>query len=311
MHAFESFLLFIATPSVFVLALMEAILLSSRQRYDWRAFGVSTFDLVVRITLNILLPLSIATPLVRWAFSHRLATIPLDNGLAILLLFLGEEFCYYWFHRAAHRVRWFWGNHSVHHSSNELNLSAAIRVGLFGKLTGTALFFTPVIWLGFDTRVVFAVLSLNLLYQFWIHATWIPKLGWLEGILNTPSTHRVHHASNVEYLDANFGGVLIIFDRLFGTYITERENLPCRYGLVSPITSYNVFKIEFSEWMNMLRDLSRTGSVGDFFGVLFMPPGWSPYGEGNTTEELRSRHYAASASNDSVNVQVKQDALRL
>jgi sterol desaturase/sphingolipid hydroxylase (fatty acid hydroxylase superfamily) len=279
MNPLEKFLLFVAAPAVLVFALIEAVVLSRRQRYDWRAFGVSTFDLALRIAVGFLLPLSIATPLVRWVFQHRLTTIQLDGWLAMLLLFVGQEFCYYWYHRAAHRVRWFWGNHAVHHSPNELNLSAAFRIGAFGKLTGTTLFFVPVIWLGFDPRTVFAVLSLNLLYQFWIHATWLPKLGWLEGILNTPSAHRVHHAANSEYLDANFGGVLIVFDRMFGTYVQERDDLPCRYGLVHPLTSYNPLLVEFAQWISLLRDLVRARSVRAFVGHLFMPPDWSPQSE--------------------------------
>jgi sterol desaturase/sphingolipid hydroxylase (fatty acid hydroxylase superfamily) len=289
MNPLEKFLLFVAAPVVLVFALIEAVVLSRRQRYDWRAFGVSAFDLVVRIAVGILLPLSIATPLVRWAYHHRLTTVPLDGWLAVLLLFVGQEFCYYWYHRAARRVRWFWGNHAVHHSPNELNLSAAFRIGVFGKLTGTTLFFVPLVWLGFEPRTVFAVLSLNLLYQFWIHATWIPKLGWLEGILNTPSAHRVHHAANPQYLDANYGGVLLVFDRLFGTYVEERNDLPCRYGLVHPLVSYNPLKVEFAQWLSLARDLAGARSLRAAFGHLFMPPGWAPHGAGNTTAELRAR----------------------
>jgi sterol desaturase/sphingolipid hydroxylase (fatty acid hydroxylase superfamily) len=138
MNPIESFLLFVAAPTVLVLALIEAMILSRRHGYDWRAFGVSALDFVLRIAVNILLPLSIAGPIVRWAFVHRLTTIHLATGAAVPPLFIGQEFCYYWYHRAAHRVRWFWANHSVHHSPNELNLSAALRIGLFGKLTGTS-----------------------------------------------------------------------------------------------------------------------------------------------------------------------------
>jgi sterol desaturase/sphingolipid hydroxylase (fatty acid hydroxylase superfamily) len=289
MTPIEKFLLFVAAPAVLVFALIEAVVLSRRQRYDWRAFGVSSFDLLLRIAVGLLLPLSIAAPLVAWAVQHRLTTIALDDGLAVLLLFIGQEFCYYWYHRAAHRVRWFWGNHSVHHSPNELNLSAAFRIGAFGRLTGTTLFFVPLIWLGFDVRTVFAVLTLNLLYQFWIHATWIPKLGWLEYVLNTPSAHRVHHAANPEYLDANYGGVLIVFDRLFGTYIAERDDVPCRYGLVHPQTSYNPLRVEFAQWLSLAQDLLRARNVRAVFGHLFMPPGWRPDGAGDTTAELRAR----------------------
>jgi sterol desaturase/sphingolipid hydroxylase (fatty acid hydroxylase superfamily) len=263
-----------------------------RRRYDWRAFGVSTFDLVLRIGVGLFLPLSLGAPLVRWAIHHRVAVIPLDTVSAIAVLFVGQEFCYYWYHRAAHRVRWFWATHSVHHSPNELNLSAAFRIGIFSKLTGTTLFFVPLIWLGFDVRTVFSVLTLNLLYQFWIHATWIPRLGWLEYVLNTPSAHRVHHAANHEYLDANYGGVLIVFDRLFGTYVAERDELPCRYGLVHPITSNNPLKVEFREWFHLGRDLVRARSVRAVLGHLFMPPGWAPDGSGLTTEALRARAHS-------------------
>jgi len=298
MTPIESFLLFVAAPAVFVLALIEALVLSSRQRYDWRAFGVSAFDLVARIAVSIVLPLSIAAPLVGWAIRHRLTTIELDGWVAVLVLFVGQEFFYYWYHRAAHRVRWFWGNHAVHHSPNELNLSAAFRIGAFGKLTGSSLFFIPLIWLGFDVRTVFAVIGLNLLYQFWIHATWIPKLGWLEYVFNTPSAHRVHHASNTEYLDANYGGVLIVFDRLFGTYVAERDDLPCRYGLVHPQTSYNPLKVEFAQWISLARDLAKARSLRAVLGHLFMPPGWAPDGKGQRTEDLRARLALGGGSAD-------------
>jgi sterol desaturase/sphingolipid hydroxylase (fatty acid hydroxylase superfamily) len=172
-----------------------------------------------------------------------------------VLLFLGQEFCYYWFHRCSHRVRWLWVSHAVHHSPNQLNLSAAYRFGWTGRLSGTAMFFVPLVWLGFPPPVVFATLSLNLLYQFWLHVDWIPKLGPLELVFNTPSHHRVHHAANAEYLDANYGGVLIIFDRLFGTLRLERDETPCRYGLVEPLRSNNPVWIAFHEWIALVRDL--------------------------------------------------------
>ena len=297
MSPFEKSLLLIATPTVLTLALIEGLILTRHKGYDWRAFGVSVLDLGMRLAVNILLPLSIATPLVRLAIQHRLSTIELNGALALLLLFVGQEFCYYWYHRAAHRVRWFWCNHAVHHSPNQLNLSAAVRIGILGKLSGTALFFVPLIWIGFDARTVFTLLALNLLYQFWIHATWIPRLGWVEGILNTPSAHRVHHAANVEYLDANFGGVLLVFDRLFGTYIKERDELPCRYGLVHPVTSYNPIKIQFAQWISLLQDLRSARSLRAVCGYLFMPPGWRPQGEGSTTAELRARQRAIESAN--------------
>lgn len=269
-------------------AAIEAVVTAWRKpgRYDWKAAAVSLFDQFLRRFIQ-MLPLSVATPLFSWLGSHRLWTLDLSGPASIFLLFIGQECCYYFYHRAAHRVRWFWVTHSVHHSPNQLNLSAALRLGLTGRLTGTALFFTPLVWLGFQPAVVLGALSINLLYQFWIHATWIPKLGFLEGILNTPSAHRVHHARNLEYLDANYGGVLLIFDRLFGTYRPERDDLPCEYGLVKPVTSYNPLVIQFGPWVQFFRDLLAARSLYQLAGTVFMPPGWSAHGPGETTEALR------------------------
>lgn len=273
---------------VLLAMLAEAIVLSWRRGgYDWRATGVSVFNLFTRNLVLVLVPFTLATPFIAWAETHRLTHIELNHWAALLGLFIGQEFCYYWFHRAAHRVRWFWCNHAVHHTPNELNLSAALRIGSFGRITGVPFFYVPLVWLGYPTEVVFQMLSLNLLYQFWIHATWIPKLGWLEYVLNTPSAHRVHHASNLDYLDANYGGVLIVFDRLFGTYREERADEPCRYGLVHPITTYNPVKVEFHEWAGLMRDLRQARSLKAVLGHLFMPPGWRPDGQGGTTEDLR------------------------
>jgi len=278
MDPIDRFLLFVVTPTVFALSIAEALVLARRQRYDWRALGVSAFDLMARIVVSLLLPLSIATPIVAWAVAHRVSTWTLDGAWALLVLFVGQEFCYYGYHRAAHRIRWFWCNHAVHHSPNELNLAAAYRIGAFGKLTGTTLFFVPLIWLGFAPKLVLQALTFNLLYQFWLHTTWIPKLGWLEGVVNTPSAHRVHHASNPEYLDSNYGGVLMVFDRLFGSYRAERDDVPVRYGLVHPITSHNPLKVEFNEWSRLLGDLRQARSARAIWGALFRPPGWRAEG---------------------------------
>ncbi|MBL8312008.1 MAG: sterol desaturase family protein [Burkholderiales bacterium] len=305
MDFIDQLLLFVALPVVVLISLVEAVALSRRQHYDWRAAGVSVLDLLARVTIQIVLPLSIATPLLQCAYRHRLTTIrfdALEPGQAILLgalVFIGQEFCYYWFHRASHRVRWFWANHAVHHSPNQLNLSAAYRIGVLSKFSGTALFFVPLVWLGFSPKLVFQLLQLNLLYQFWIHATWIPKLGWLEHVLNTPSSHRVHHAANLQYLDGNYGGVLIVFDRLFGTYIPERDDLPCRYGLVKPLTDYNLLRIEFAQWGSLLGDVFRAKSLRSAVGYVLMPPGWRPAdgseGAGETTEDMRRAARDATA----------------
>jgi len=289
MTGIDKFLLLVALPIVVMASLIEALMLARRHEYDWRAAGVSLLDLALRIAIQIFLPLTIAGWLIRLAYQHRVGSIELDSWAVLLALFVGQEFCYYWYHRAAHRVRWFWCSHVVHHSPNQLNLSAAYRIGIFGRLTGTAFFFVPLVWLGFPPKIVFAMLQLNLLYQFWIHATWIPKLGPLEWVLNTPSAHRVHHAANLEYLDANYGGVLIVFDRLFGTYRAERDELPCRYGLVQPMVGYSPLRLEFGPWIALGRDLLRARSLRALFGALLMPPGWRADGPGDTTDDVRRR----------------------
>ncbi len=126
----------------------------------------------------------------------------------------------------------------------------------------------------------------NLVYQFWIHTDLIGKLGWMEGVLNTPSAHRVHHAANVEYLDCNDGGTIMLFDRIFGTYVTEQDGVPIRYGLVKPQTSNSALKICLAEWWAMVKDLRKVRGPRDLVGYLFGPPGWAPNGEGLTTEDL-------------------------
>jgi sterol desaturase/sphingolipid hydroxylase (fatty acid hydroxylase superfamily) len=218
------------------------------------------------------LSLSLAAPAYDLAYSHRLFSIPIDTAVAVVALLIGQDFCYYWFHRCSHRIRWFWATHAVHHSSNDLNFAAAYRFGWTGRLTGTAIFYVPLVWLGFEPRAVFIAIALNLLYQFWLHTEWIPKLGWLEYVLNTPSHHRVHHAANPEYLDHNYGGVFIIWDRIFGTFVAERDDLPCRYGLATPLRSNNPIIIAFHEWAALAGDLWRARSWRERLACLIGPP---------------------------------------
>ncbi len=279
----------IILPLVIGAALIEGLVLSKKRAepYDWKSSACSLADLGGRRLLA-LIPYTFAAPWLDWVWEHRLFTQSLDEVGAVLLLFVGLEFFYYWYHRTSHTVRWFWASHSVHHSPNQLNLAAAYRLGWFGKFTGTSLFFTPLVLLGFTPVTVLTALFLNLLYQFWLHADWVPKLGWLEYVLNTPSSHRVHHARNPAYLDANFGGVLIVFDRLFGTYVAERKDLPCDFGLVSPmVSSRNPLAINVGPWIGLAKDLASARSLREAWMYLFGPPGWRPDGKGLTAAELR------------------------
>lgn len=281
-------ILLLILPIVLGASLIEAVLRSRRGGFDWKGAGVSFLDLLGR-RLLLFGGVSTSAMLLDVAWHYRVATRRLDGVMSFLVLFIGQEFLYYWYHRASHRVRWFWATHRVHHSSNQVTLSAACRIGWLQHLTGSAVFFAPLVWLGFAPKVVLAVLSLNLLYQFWLHTTWIPRLGWLEYVINTPSAHRVHHAANIDHLDANYGGVLVVFDRWFGTYVRERRETPCRFGLVKPVTTNNILRIEFDPWIELVRDMTRSRSLREVVGYLFGPPGWQPDGTGETTEDLRRR----------------------
>jgi sterol desaturase/sphingolipid hydroxylase (fatty acid hydroxylase superfamily) len=277
-------------PLVLASAVAEGVWLSRTrpEGYDWKEWATSLVDITVRRLLAFV-PFTLSMPVFEWFYAHRLFTPGLDTVGGVLLLFVSLEFFYYWFHRASHTVRWFWNTHSVHHSPNRFTLSAAYRLGWLGKFSGANIFFAPMALLGFQPSTILVALFLNLLYQFWIHADWIPKLGWLEYVLNTPSAHRVHHARNPEYLDANFGGVLIVFDRLFGTYVAERADVPCQYGLVTPVTIYNPIRINFEPWIGMAKDLASARSLAEAWHYLFGPPGWRPDGKGLTTRELRAQ----------------------
>ncbi len=275
---------------------IEALVLRLRTgHYNWRASLASLSLLFIGRLTGDLIPIAVAMPGAYWLYDHRLFTPEDHGGWYFLWLFLGVELCYYVWHRLSHRSRWFWLHHAVHHSPNEFNLAAAYRLGLTGKLMAGFLIFTPLAWLGFDPSTIFIAYYLNLAYQFWIHAEWIPRLGPLEGVLNTASAHRVHHAANVEYLDANYGGVLLIFDRLFGTYQPERDDIAMRYGLVHPLQSNNPFRIAFHQFGPLLRDLRSARNTREALGFAFGPPGWRPDGQGETTEDLRAR-MAAPAS---------------
>jgi sterol desaturase/sphingolipid hydroxylase (fatty acid hydroxylase superfamily) len=284
-----SSLLSTVAVGILMASIIEALVLSWRKpgSYDWASMGVSVSDMIIRNLLRYFLPAAFVVTVSDWLWDHRIATVPLDNFASFFLLFIGQEFCYYWYHRAGHRVRWFWLSHGIHHSSNSLSLAAAYRLSWTAGYTGVVFFFLPLVWLGFSVQVVLACLVLNLLYQFWLHATWIPRLGWLELVINTPSSHRVHHASNVEYLDGNYGGVLILFDRLFGTYIPESKTVAISYGWVEPIKTLNVFKLQFTPWQQLFKDLRTAKSVREVVGLICMPPGWRADGLGNTTDNLR------------------------
>ncbi len=270
-----------------LLALIELLVLQRRGwKIDWRQSGNSLLIAIGQRGVN-LISASLFGGLFFWVWEHRLWTVAMPSWWGISLLFLLQEFCYYWEHRLSHECRWFWASHVVHHSPAQLNLSAAYRLSWTAGFTGQLLFFLPLVALGFHPLAVVAMVGVNLLYQFWLHTEWIPALGWFDTVFNSPSNHRVHHASNLRYLDANYGGVLIIFDRMFGTWIKESPAEPCIFGLVKPLQSKNPLVILFHEWIALGHDMGAAASWREALDYLLKPPGWRPGGKGTTTREMR------------------------
>lgn len=203
------------------------------------------------------------------------------------LLFLADDFSYYWFHRTAHKVNWFWASHVVHHSSQHYNLAAALRQTWTGNLTGSFLFWAWLPLVGFHPVWILFMQQISLIYQFWIHTETIRKLPPLiEYVFNTPSHHRVHHGSDVKYLDKNHGGILILWDRIFGTFQPEEERP--NYGLTANIDSFNPIVIALTTWMQLLHKAKSTRSMKQGVRYLLKPPGWSHDGSSKTVRELRS-----------------------
>ena len=245
--------------------------LAHRDTHDWRESATSFAVALGQNAARALEAGGVAVPFF-FAYDHRLFDIPATHPSGLMALFLGSEFLYYWQHRASHRIRWMWATHAVHHSATRFNLTAAIRLGWTGSISGNFLFFLPLALLGFHPVAIVAALGANLLYQFFVHTELAPRLGPLEWVLNTPRHHRVHHASNEICLDRNYGGVLIVFDRLFGTFAEPPEAEPLRYGLVGASPSYNPIAIAFGQWIAMLRDARRAHGPVARFRALFGPP---------------------------------------
>jgi sterol desaturase/sphingolipid hydroxylase (fatty acid hydroxylase superfamily) len=219
-----------------------------------------------------------------FAWEHRVLEIG-TGALAWVALFFAEDFVYYWWHRASHEVRLLWAAHENHHSSRRYNLSTALRQSWTTPVT-TVPFYVFLPLLGFHPLMVATQVGVSLLYQFWLHTELVGRLGPFEWLFNSPSHHRVHHGTNLEYLDRNHGGILILWDRLFGTF--EPERAPVRYGLTKDIDTFSPFRIAFHEWASMGRQAWRARSLREALGYLLLPPGWSPDGTTLTASQLRA-----------------------
>jgi alkylglycerol monooxygenase len=215
--------------------------------------------------------------LVYRAIEEHYALWRMDEGSAWTWVFawFAYDLCYYWFHRISHERQILWAAHVAHHQSEYYNLTTALRQTSTGFLLGW-IFYLPLFLLGVPATVFVTVASVNLLYQFWVHTEHVPKLGWLEWIFITPSNHRVHHAQNDCYVDRNYGGVFILWDRLFGTFQEEREEEPCIYGILGPLHTFSPLWANLHIYVGMIQDALWTGSWKNRLQILSSRTGWRP-----------------------------------
>jgi alkylglycerol monooxygenase len=267
-----------AIPGFIILILVEWLYGLARDRNTYRlADTITSISLgsISRLRGLVFLGLG-AWFYTRAADGYRLLDLP-DEGLGIWLFALvAYDFSYYWFHRISHEVNLFWAAHVVHHQSEDYNLGTALRQsgsGLFGFI-----FYVPWLYIGIPPEIFIASGAINLVYQFWVHTEHVPKLGFLEYIFVTASNHRVHHAQNEIYIDRNYGGIFIIWDRMFGSFQEELTSEPCIYGIRKPLKSYNPFWANVHVYWSTLLDSWHASRWQDKFRVWFKGPGWRPPG---------------------------------
>ncbi len=259
----------------FVLLIVAEVLWSHRQRLGLYRFADALTDLACGVgsqTVGAMLgALGVAAYV--WAYDLRVTTLPETGAWIWLLGFLYVDFVFYWWHRWSHEVHTLWAGHVVHHQSEDYNLAVALRQEWLTHLTHIP-FYLPLAFVGFPWQVLATNVSISLLYQFWIHTEVIRRMGPYEWVFNAPMHHRVHHAINPQYLDKNYGGILIVWDRLFATYQEEVE--PCVYGTTTPIASWNTFWANWIVWQTMLTAAKQTAKWPDKLRVWWKSPAWSP-----------------------------------
>jgi sterol desaturase/sphingolipid hydroxylase (fatty acid hydroxylase superfamily) len=290
-------LIYIFFP-IFLLALLVEIIIDHRNNLQlfekkdtvsslWMAFFVVFVDVLPKLAaLVIFFFLNSISPL---------ADIVQRQWWAWLLLFFLDDIAYYFMHRANHEVRLFWAGHVSHHSAIKMNFATALRQGVMERMH-KYIFWLPLPLLGFDPIMIFVMMSINLFYQFWLHTELVDRLpAWYEQIFNTPSHHRVHHASNIRYLDCNHAGALIIWDKLFGTFSPEVDGEPPVYGLTENITSYNPIHVATHEYSSIAADVRRASTLKDKLNYIFQAPGWSHDGEDKRAKVLRGKQAKTAA----------------
>jgi sterol desaturase/sphingolipid hydroxylase (fatty acid hydroxylase superfamily) len=265
-----------AVPGFVLLVLVEMIVARFRDttRYEPKD-TLTSLALGLGSTVAGALTAGIAFAMAVWVWQFRL----FDIGYAwywFVLAFVVDDLAYYVFHRLAHRVRWFWASHVIHHSSQHYNLSTALRQTWTGFISLGFLFRLPLALIGFPPPMLVFVAGINLVYQFWIHTEVI-------------SHHRVHHATNAQYLDRNYAGVFIVWDRMFGTFTAERDDDRPRYGIVHDLGSFNLFWAAFHEWVGIAHDVWAAPTWHAKLNYMLKPPGWSHDGSRATSESIKQR----------------------
>lgn len=230
-----------------------------------------------------------------WLYEHRLLDIPITWWTVLILFFL-EDFSFYLHHRSCHEIRLFWAAHVNHHSSQQYNLAVALRQS-WGELFHKYFWWLWLPFIGFHPLVIITLMTISLIYQFFQHTETVGKLPrFIELVFNTPSHHRVHHAKNVRYLDRNHAGILIVWDRLFGTFEEENDREKVVFGITTDIKTNNPLRIATHEYAHMLRDVAKAPTLKAKLMYLFGPPGWSHDGSSQTAQEMREELAAKSGS---------------
>lgn len=291
-HILQDKLLLMATP-VFLLLLILEYWIDKRKQYGlyhkkdmYASLAMGIFSLIVEFIPKVIF-------FMLFYYIHEANLLGLRDIVGrqwwswLILLFL-DDLAYYWFHRSNHEVRLFWAGHVPHHSSVKYNFGTAIRQGV-GERLHKYIFYLFIPLFGFDPVMMFILMSTNLIYQYWIHTELIDKFPkFIEFIFNTPSHHRVHHASQARYLDRNHAGIFIIWDRLFGTFSEEKENEKPVYGLTSNLENDTWSHIATHEYTSIWKDVGRANKWSDKLKYIFYPPGWSHDGPDLTAKKLRS-----------------------
>lgn len=280
-------ILYYAIPFFVILLSLEAWLAYRERRHEygkqdtWTSLALGIGNVITGFFTKAMI---LGLFMLIWEF--RVFTLDASAWWFWVMLFFADDLSYYWFHRVSHNVNWFWASHVVHHSSEHYNLAAALRQTWTGNATGSFLFWAWLPFVGFHPLWVLFMQQISLIYQFWIHTEKIQKMPrWFEFFFNTPSHHRVHHGSDLKYLDKNHGGILIIWDRIFGSFQPEQER-PV-YGLTNNIGSFNPVVVALKTWGQLFSKAYRSGSLKHGINYFLQPPGWSHDGSTQTVRQMR------------------------